>query len=351
MEYILMLIATGMIAVWAVFSLVTGKAQISNSVKAQINIKMRKITEENEKLEAKLEELSEIGQSSGKKAKQLKKAHKKKTAEIQKEIDQLKKGKAGLLNVIPSVGYILFTKNIIKADSKLFQDLKSKSEILYGKPGASANAAYMLAFAASYIYLSAALSLMIIAVMSIMGKTNDGIILAVILLFIAIVLCYIPFDEIKEKTQKRQMEITAQFPNVISKMALLVTSGIEVARAWELVALNGRGVLYTEMRKTIDELNNNISPSAAYTDFMNNCANKYTTKLATSILQNISKGNSEIGAVFSQLADESWMEKKHNAKRLGELAQGKLMVPTLMMFAGIMALVMIPIAMNMGSMG
>jgi tight adherence protein C len=171
------------------------------------------------------------------------------------------------------------------------------------------------------------------------------------ILLIAVLLCYIPFDELKEKTEKRQAEISAQFPNVISKMALLVTSGMEVARAWELVSEKGRGVLYAEMRKATDELNNNISPAAAYTNFMNNCSNKYTTKLATSILQNISKGNSEIGAVFSQLSNESWSERKHNAKRLGELAQGKLLVPTLLMFGGIMALVMIPIAMNMSSMG
>ncbi|MGN0638485.1 MAG: type II secretion system F family protein [Huintestinicola sp.] len=351
MEYILMVIATVMIAFWVIVSLSVGKAQIANSVKAQMNIKQRKIAEEKAKLEIKLEELAEIGQANGKRAENAKKSSAKKTAEIQKELDKLKKGKAGLLNIIPSVGYILFSMNIVTADSKLFQDLKNRSEILYGKPGAAGNAAYMLAFTASYVYLSAALALMIMSIMSITGRGSDGIVLSLALLLAAVVLCYLPFDELREKTEKRQAEITAQFPNVISKMALLVTSGMEVARAWELVSEKGRGALYDEMRKATDELNNNISPAVAYTNFMNNCSNKYTTKLATSILQNISKGNSEIGAVFNQLADESWAERKHNAKRLGELAQGKLMVPTLLMFAGIMALVMVPIAMNMGSMG
>lgn len=349
MEYILMLIATAMIVFWTAVCLKIGKTQISNSVKAQINIKKRRITEEHYKLDAKLDALEEIGQADGKKAERAKKACKKKSAEIQKELDALRNGKAGLFNVIPAAGYILFSSNIITADSKLFQDIRNKSEILYGRPGAAGNAAYMIAFTASYVYLSIALALMIMSVMSITGRGSDGIIIALALFFIAVVLCYIPFDELKEKTDKRQAEITAQFPNVISKMALLVNSGMEVARAWELVSERGRGVLYTEMRKVISELDNNISPHVAYTNFMNNCGNKYTTKLATSILQNLSKGNSEIGAVFSQLANESWSEKKHNAKKLGELAQGKLMVPTLLMFAGIMALVMIPIAMNMGS--
>lgn len=351
MEYILMMIATLMIVFWVIISLSLGKAQIANSVKAQINIKSRKLAEEKEKLEIKLEELAEIGQAEGRRVERAKKISAQKTAEIQKELDGLRSGKAGLFNIIPAVGYILFSMNIITPDSKLFQNLKNRSEIIYGKPGAAGNAAYMLAFTASYVYLSAALCLMIISAMSISGRGSDGIILALVMLVIAVVLCYLPFDELKEKTEKRQAEISAQFPNVISKMALLVTSGMEVSRAWELVSEKGRGALYTEMRKATDELNNNISPAAAYTNFMNNCSNKYTTKLATSILQNLSKGNSEIGAVFNQLANESWAERKHNAKRLGELAQGRLMVPTLLMFAGILALVMVPIAMNMGSMG
>ena len=349
MEYVIMLIATAMIIIWTMICLKTGKTQISNAVKAQINIKKRKIAEERDKLDAKLDVLEEIGQAEGKKAERAKKSCDKKTAEIQKELDALRNGKAGLFNVIPEAGYILFSSNIITADSKLFQDLKNKSEILYGRPGAAGNAAYMLAFTASYVYLSVALALMIMSIMSITGRGSDGIIIALALLLIAVVLCYLPFDELKEKTDKRQADITAQFPNVISKMALLVNSGMEVARAWELVSERGRGVLYNEMRKVISELDNNISPYAAYTNFMNNCGNKYTTKLATSILQNLSKGNSEIGAVFDQLSAESWSEKKHNAKKLGELAQGKLMVPTLLMFAGIMALVMVPIAMSMGS--
>lgn len=345
-----MFAATAMIALWVILSLSVGKTQIVNSVKAQMNIKQRKLEEINEKLEIKLAALDEIGLADSKQAVRVKKSSESSRKDVQKELDRLKSGKAGLFNVIPSVGYLLFTSNIIAPDSKFFADLRRKSELLYGKPGSSANAAYMIASAASYVYLSVALALMIMSVMSILGRGSDGIMISMAILVVAVVLCYLPFDDLKEKIDKRELEISMQFPNVISKMALLVISGMEVARAWELVSEKGSGVLYREMRKVTKQLDNNISPSAAYTDFMNNCGNKYTTKLATSILQNISKGNSEIGALFNQLADESWAEKKHNAKRLGESAQGKLMIPTLLMFAGIMVMVMVPIAANMGGM-
>lgn len=345
-----MLAATAMIVLWVILSLSVGKKQIVSSVKARISIKQRKLEEIDEKLELKLAELDEIGLADSRQAARAKKSSKSSRRDVQKELERLKSGKAGLFDVIPSVGYVLFSANIIAPDSKFFGDLRRKSELLYGKPGSSANAAYMIASAASYVYLSVALALMITSVMSILGRGSDGLVISGAILVVAVVMCYLPFDDLKERIDKRELEISMQFPNVISKMALLVTSGMEVARAWELVSERGNGVLYSEMRKVTRQLDNNISPSAAYTDFMNNCSNKYTTKLATSILQNISKGNSEIGALFNQLADESWAEKKHNAKRLGESAQGKLMVPTLLMFAGILVMVMVPLAANMSGM-
>ncbi len=42
-------------------------------------------------------------------------------------------------------------------------------------------------------------------------------------------------------------------------------------------------------------------------------------------------------------AYESWMEHKHNARRMGEKIQSKLLIPTLLMFGGIMILIIVPV--------
>ena len=67
------------------------------------------------------------------------------------------------------------------------------------------------------------------------------------------------------------------------------------------------------------------------------------TKLATAIIQNLSKGNAEIVKLFRSLNDESWMEHKHNARRMGEKIQSKLLLPTMLMFGGIIILVIVPV--------
>ena len=81
----------------------------------------------------------------------------------------------------------------------------------------------------------------------------------------------------------------------------------------------------------------------AYSKFISRCSNTYTTKLATAIIQNISKGNSEIVTLFRQLNDESWLEHKHNARRMGEKIQSKLLLPTMLMFGGIIILIIVPV--------
>ena len=73
------------------------------------------------------------------------------------------------------------------------------------------------------------------------------------------------------------------------------------------------------------------------------CNNKYVTKLASAITQNMSKGNSEIVKYLKELNDESWMERKHSSRRMAEKVQSKLLVPTLLMFAGILILVIVPV--------
>ena len=50
------------------------------------------------------------------------------------------------------------------------------------------------------------------------------------------------------------------------------------------------------MRKVNEEVRNGISPVAAFESFIQSCNTKETSKLASSIMQNLTKGNDEISA-------------------------------------------------------
>ena len=117
-------------------------------------------------------------------------------------------------------------------------------------------------------------------------------------------------------------------------------------RAWRETAESQNGELYQEMRLTASELANLVEPTAAYTSFINRCATKETTKLASAIIQNQSKGNAEIGVLLRNMSHEAWQERRHTAKRDSEAANSKLMIPTMLLFVAILVMIMVPVAMS-----
>ena len=132
---------------------------------------------------------------------------------------------------------------------------------------------------------------------------------------LVIVLVYALYDELGDQINKRRAAISRQFPNVVSKLALLVTSGMIMDRAWRETAQSQSGELYMEMRKTSEELANLVEPAAAYAGFIDRCNTKETTKLASAIIQNQTKGNAEVGVLLKAMAHEAWQERRHTAKR------------------------------------
>lgn len=168
-----------------------------------------------------------------------------------------------------------------------------------------------------------------------------GIVIAVLLV------CHVD-GKINDQLKARKEELIAELPQMLSKLALLVNSGMVMRDAWKRVADNGEGILYQEMRVTVKELQNGVSEFTAYRDFGERCAIKEVKRFSSTMLQNLTKANEEVAYLLREMSDEMWEEKRHLAKQKGEKANSKLMIPTAIIFAGIMILVMVPAFMNMG---
>jgi tight adherence protein C len=229
----------------------------------------------------------------------------------------------------------------------MFKGLLIRSTELYGRKYAQYKAKCVFAALLSYVIIGAGVTLAFGAFLLAMEMTMPGLGVLVIGTAIVVLLAYSKFDEVRAKANRRREAIARQFPNVVSKLALLVCSGMIMDRAWQETASSREGELYQEMRLTSDELLQNIAPEAAYSSFITRCNTKETSKLASAILQNLSKGNSEIGDLLRSLAREAWQERRHTAKRDAEKANGKLIIPTMMLFLSILIMIMVPLAMGL----
>ena len=100
------------------------------------------------------------------------------------------------------------------------------------------------------------------------------------------------------------------------------------------------------MQITSEEMANLVDPATAYTNFLNRCSTKETTKLASALIQSQTKGNAEIGLLLKGMAHDAWQERRHTAKRDSEAANSKLMIPTMLLFIAILVMIMVPVAIN-----
>ena len=269
-----------------------------------------------------------------------------KADKIQRRNERLKAGDLSTVSVFAIPGYVLQREFSAIGKGEIHKRIMAKNYELYGKKHAVNLTKHLLAKLLSYPVIGVALTLMLGVMFTGAGSTTTGTAILGIGIVIVLVLTYAMYDELGDKVKKRRNSIGRQFPNVASKLALLVTSGMIVDRAWKETAYSQSTQLYKEMRKTSDELDNLVSPESAYSDFINRCNTKETAKLASAILQNQSKGNAEIGRLLKDLAREAWQERRHTAKRDAEKTNSKLMIPTMMLFIAILVMLMVPVAMN-----
>ena len=271
------------------------------------------------------------------------------TGKIQKlksEIESLQKGDLKSINVFVMPGYVLLREIDAIGKGSIHKMIMSMCFELYSKKHATIKTKQLLAQMLSYPVIGVACTLMLGVIFLGVDLTTVGMAIIGIGSILVLVLVYAMYDELNDLVRKRRNAISKQFPSVVSKLALLVTSGMIMDRAWKETAYSHESELYQEMRKTSMELDNLVSPESAYSNFINRCNTKESAKLASAILQNLSKGNAEIGKLLKDMAREAWQERRHTAKRDAEKANSKLMIPTMLLFLAILVMLMVPVAMN-----
>lgn len=178
------------------------------------------------------------------------------------------------------------------------------------------------------------------------GSGTMGFLVGLMFAFVA----YYYFGTVAEKRIKdRSAELLRDFSEVVSKLALLTNAGMILRDAWQMVAFAGKGVIYTEMQKTVDEMNNGLSEVDATYNFGVRCMIPEVKKFTSTIIQGMTKGNSELVMMLQQQSKEVWELKKQLVRREGEKAASKLLIPICIMFVGILIMILIPIFTNLGT--
>lgn len=171
---------------------------------------------------------------------------------------------------------------------------------------------------------------------------GEAIFIVLTLLMVLAILYYYE-TKITDEITRRKKEIIKEFPEVLSKLALLVNAGMIVREAWDKIATTGDSTLYQEMQVAIENMENGMSEIDAILAFSARCDVESITKFASTLVQNLTKGNKELVIFLKQYSKESWLERKQNARKEGEEASSKLLIPITLMFLGLLVMLCAPI--------
>lgn len=217
---------------------------------------------------------------------------------------------------------------------------RAKLAELYTKEFADFNLLVSLAAQISYV-------LTFIPVGCFIAVASNEPILGAIFILLGIFLAIYVEIKLTSLIDERHDEILLALPNALSKMALLVNVGTTFREAWRLASESTNGILGEEMRATTKLIDNGLSEKDAYVDFADRCRIQQIKKMVSIICQNLEKGGSELASALKEISIDAWTEKKHIVKRLGENANTKLTIPMIIMFAGVIIMIVVPIVGNM----
>ena len=161
--------------------------------------------------------------------------------------------------------------------------------------------------------------------------------------------------DLHKQVVDREEQMCMDYPEIVSSLALLIGAGMTVPNAWNKIARDykqrcergsGKRYAYEEMLLTIYEMESGVVQAKAYERFGRRCRIPSYNKLSTMLSQNIKKGAANLPLLLKEEAAEAFEERKHTARRLGEKAGTKLLMP-MMMFLGItMLIIMVPAFQN-----
>lgn len=174
------------------------------------------------------------------------------------------------------------------------------------------------------------------------------------LLLLGGILCVcIPFlldYQIEQGIRKRDLQMQREYPEMVERFILLLGAGLTIRGAWQRITMDyekrrAKGeisyhFLYEEMVLTRIDMENGKSEAAAYTAFGRRVSMLQYMKFSTLLVQNLKKGSDDLLRRMEMEASDAVRARRELAKKLGEEAGTRLLLPMMMMLVVVFALIM-----------
>lgn len=187
-------------------------------------------------------------------------------------------------------------------------------------------------------------------------KSGMGTEILLLLLGSILVVYYQKVYKKKKERQRREQELQQDYPDIVSKLTLLIGAGMSGSGAMSKIAFDyhhgpspkkGKTrYAYEEIVMASNRIAMGISEEEVYSKFGRACQLHCYIKLSTMLLQNIKKGGPGFCAILRNETSEAFMERKALARKAGEEAGTKLLLPMIIMLLIVLLMIVFPAFMS-----
>lgn len=182
-------------------------------------------------------------------------------------------------------------------------------------------------------------------------KMNSrGLVLVMMALLIGVLLYALEIQNKEKQKEQRKQQMILDYPEIVNKMTLFLGAGMTAKRAWRKVVEDygrqkeiwGERYAYEEMKRVCHEMERGVAESESYENFGRRCNIQAYLRFGALLSQNLRKGTRGMTQVLKAESIQAFEERKARAKRLGEEAGTKLLLPMFLMLAIVLVIVIVP---------
>ena len=156
---------------------------------------------------------------------------------------------------------------------------------------------------------------------------------------------YFTDRDVRQKLERRKTLIRLDFPDFVNKLALLINAGMTMESAWKKIVAESKkpdSPLYRELLFVMRDMEAGKPELAALENFAKRCAIPEITRFVSVLVQNLKKGGAQMVSVLRISASECWLMRKNAARKMGEEASTKMLLPIMLIFLAILLITATP---------
>ena len=154
----------------------------------------------------------------------------------------------------------------------------------------------------------------------------------------------------QEAKKKRECQMMMDYSEILSRLVVFLGAGLPVRKAWAKIVEDYRRTeekarkraAYEEMAAAYYLMQRGVPEIQAYSEFGNRCRVLPYRKLAGILEQNVKNGSKSLTPVLEAEMEAAFEQRKNLARRLGEEASTKLLLPLFMMLLIVMVMITVP---------